>query len=352
VLVMSTDPFRKDKAEHGLHLAKDLMPSVSVVLVDWNSVGYLERCLGCLDRQTYQPSKVIVVDNGGATKGLDGIKSRYPWITCLHPGNNLGFAAANNLGARAAGESKWLALLNPDAFAEPDWLANLVKATLENPQFSFFGSRMLKASDPETVDGIGDVYHTSGLVWREAHGRSARDGDLVPREIFSPCAAASLYRLDAFWEVGGFDESYFCYSEDVDLGFRLRLAGYRCLYVPQAVVHHVGSAVTGRRSDFSVYFGHRNLVWTYVKNMPAPLFFLYLPQHLVLNIFTLIWFSLRGQSSAILRSKRHALKGLLRAWEDRRIIQRNRKIGSLRLLAVMAKGMAPLKRFLRAGGTV
>jgi GT2 family glycosyltransferase len=91
-------------------------------------------------------------------------------------------------------------------------------------------------------------------------------------EIFSPCAAAALYRRSALLEVGGFDEDFFCYVEDVDLGFRLRLAGYRCLYVPLSVAHHIGSGTTGgKNSDFSVYHGHRNLVWAFVKNMPGVL---------------------------------------------------------------------------------
>ena len=96
-------------------------------------------------------------------------------------------------------------------------------------------------------------------------------------EIFAPCAAAALYRRAAFLEAGGFDEHFFCYMEDVDLGFRLRLLGYRCGYAPAAIVHHVGSGTTGARSPFTVYHGHRNLVWTYVKNMPTPWFWLYLP---------------------------------------------------------------------------
>ena len=111
----------------------------------------------------------------------------------------------------------------------------------------------------------------SGWAWQRGHGqRIGRvDDPEAAEEVFAPCAAAALYQRDAFQEVGGFDESYFCYFEDIDLGFRLRLAGHRCLYVPQAVALHLGAATAGRESDFAVYHAHRNLVWTYVKNMPA-----------------------------------------------------------------------------------
>lgn len=133
------------------------------------------------------------------------------------------------------------------------------------------------------------------------------------REVFSPCAAAALYRRSALRAVGGFDEDYFCYVEDVDLGFRLRLAGHKALYVPDAVVHHVGSGTTGgQHSDFAVYHGHRNLVWTFVKNMPGMLFWLLLLLHVMINLATILWFAVKGRGGVILRAKRDALLGLPR----------------------------------------
>jgi GT2 family glycosyltransferase len=158
------------------------------------------------------------------------------------------------------------------------------------------------------VDGCGDVYHVSGLTWRAGHGRTLRPDDLLGREVFSACAAAALYRRAAFVAVGMFDEDFFCYLEDVDLGFRLRLGGYAARHVPAAVVHHVGNSSSGGRgSAFSVYHGHRNLVWCFVKNMPQPLFAFLLLPHLAQTIFSFVVFGCRGQAGVFLAAKRDAL---------------------------------------------
>ena len=265
--------------------------------------------------------------------------------------HNLGFAAANNLAARRAGEVEWLALLNPDAFPEPDWLERLLTASQAHPECASFGARMVDAGDPGRLDGTGDVYHVSGLAWRRDHGRSIASGTSEADEIFAPCAAAAFYRRAAFLEAGGFDEDYFCYFEDVDLGFRLRLLGYGCRYVPDAVVRHVGSAVTGRHSPFSLYYGHRNLVWTWCKNMPVPLFWLYLPQHLLLNLGSVVWFALRGRGGVVLRAKWDAMRGLPRVWWQRQRIQKQRRVNGNDIRRAMTPNWTVLARFVRIGGS-
>ena len=130
--------------------------------------------------------------------------------------------------------------------------------------------------------------------------------------------------------------------EDVDLAFRLRLKGYRCYYVSSARVHHVGSAITGRRSDFSIYHGHRNLVWAYFKNMPSPLFWLYLPLHIALNVCTIIAYSVCGRAGVILRAKRDALAGLQRILVERKTVQGGRRIPVASLNRVMSKSIGAL----------
>ena len=162
--------------------------------------------------------------------------------------------------------------------------------------------------------------------------------DAEPREVFAPCAAAALVRRDAFDEVNGFDQSFFCYLEDVDLAFRLRLRGHRCLYVPGAVVHHVGFGTTEPRSAFAIYHGHRNLVWAWVKNMPGWWLWLYAPQHLLLTLVSLVRFSAIGHTRTILRAKIDALFGLGRALSERRRVQRTRTVRTGEVVAAMTRG--------------
>lgn len=298
---------------------------ISVIIINWNSGKLLEKCIELVLAQTLQPLEVIVVDNASSDSSAKCVTQKFPCVRVVEVGKNLGFAAANNFAVRLIlSESDWVALLNPDAFPEPDWLEILYAAAQRYPEYAFFGSRLMDANMPSHLDGSGDVYHLSGLVWRSGHGEVPRLSEHGAREIFSPCAAAAMYRKDAFVEACGFDEDFFCYVEDVDLGFRFRLLGHRCLYIPDSVAHHIGSAVTGKRSNFSVYHGHRNLVWTYVKNMPGWLFWLMLPLHLLLNIVSVIYFVLRGQGRVILRAKADAIRGLPRMWRKRRVIQAKR----------------------------
>ncbi len=311
-------------------------PSVAVLIVNYNSGGMLARCLEALEQQTRRDYRVVVVDNASTDGSVQGLEGRYRNLTLVPAGANLGFAAGNNLALKHVWRARWVVLLNPDAFAEADWLEQLVAAGEAQPGFSFFGCRMLLADSPQFLDGTGDAYHVSGASWRRDHGVAAERGSQEPGEIFAPCAAAALYARTALEEVGGFDERYFCYHEDVDLAFRLRLRGHRCWYVPQAVVHHVSSGITGRRSDFATYHGHRNLVWTYVKDMPGFLFWALLPLHLAMNLASIAVCALRGQLGVILRAKRDALAGLPAALKQRRVIQAARKVTVGELLRVMS----------------
>ncbi len=319
--------------------------AVSVILVNWNAGEWIERSILALNAQSCLPLEVIVIDNASSDGSAQRIEEGFPAVRVIQLNENSGFAAANNLGVRLmSDESKWVALLNPDAFPEPSWLESLLTAAENNPDYTVFGCRLMDANTPSKLDGVGDAYHVSGRVWREQHQKKLTASVLEPEEIFSPCAAAAMYRRDVFVAAGGFDEDYFCYVEDVDLGFRVRLLGHRCLYVPQAVVFHVGSAVTGKHSDFSVYHGHRNLVWTFIKNMPGPLLWALLSLHLALNLVTIANFCLRGQSRVILRAKWDAIRGVRKMWRKRLEIQRARVCSVGEIWRVLNKRLLPLAR--------
>jgi GT2 family glycosyltransferase len=323
-------------------------PLLSVVLVSWNSGAYLNHCLSALSKQSRCDFEVILVDNRSTDRSLDELEriGSDLRLTVERLPTNLGFAAANNIGARLA-RGKWIALLNADAFPEPDWLEKLLQTAEANPEYSFFSSRQVQANKPELMDGAGDVYHISGLAWRHYYNLPSGQYGLQPEEVFSACGAAALYLREDFLQLGGFDEDYFSYFEDVDLGFRLHLAGKKCLYIPDAVVHHVGSASTGKRSNFSVYYGYRNMIWTFFKNMPSPLIWFLLPLHILTLLFFVIYLSMRGQGKVILRAIRNAVLGMPNVMKKRRHVQRNRRMGSSDLLQVMSTGLLePYREFI------
>ncbi len=285
-------------------------PLVSIIIVSWNSAEYLPRCLDCLNAQTFRNFEVVIVDNGSTDCALDNLAERYPNFNfqIKQLDRNHGFAVANNIGARLA-RGLWLALLNPDAFPAPDWLAALTQAAAHFGEKCVLASRQIQAELPSLLDGEGDVYQVSGLGWRHHYNFPVYEAG-KPFRVFSACGAAAFFPREDFLAVGGFDEDYFAYHEDVDLGFRLRLRGLDCMLIPQAVVHHIGSASSGKASDFAIYHGHRNLVWTFFKDMPAPLFWLYLPLHLLMDLFFVLFFAAQGRGRVILRAKWDALLGL------------------------------------------
>jgi GT2 family glycosyltransferase len=311
--------------------------SVAVVVVNANSGAHVGRTLDALAQQTVPPQRTIVVDNASTDGSTDEIARAHPAVELVRLDENVGFAAANNLGARLAEDCDWIATLNPDAFPEPGWLAALLDAADAHPEYASFGSRLVSAANDAVLDGTGDRYHVNGFAWRRDHGGPAatvrRSG-----EVFSPCAAAALYRRDAFLAVGGFDEAFFCYFEDTDLAFRLRLLGHRCLYVDDAVALHVGSASTGRLSDFTLFHQYRNCVWTYAKDMPWPLLVAYLPQHVLTQLLLLAWGLRRRRARVVLRAQWAALRGLPAVLVRRRVVQGRRVVGVRELRRSMARG--------------
>jgi GT2 family glycosyltransferase len=303
----------------------NLYSKISVIIVNWNGEKFLDQCLNSLAAQSILPNEVLLLDNNSEDASLNVI-SKFPFVNLIKSQENTGFARGNNLLIElSSSESEWIVLLNPDAFVDYHWLESLLMSAISNPDYDVFASKLLMDADPTRLDGAGDSYHISGLVWRAGHGVNVSNDTDCEREIFSPCAAAAMYRRSLLCSLGGFDEDYFCYVEDVDLGFRIRLAGCRCLYVPNSIVRHVGSGTTGGQdSDFAVFHGHRNLVWTFIKNMPGILFWIFLPFHLLMNLLVIISFSLRGRGWLILRSKGSALLAVPKMWRKRQIIQSNR----------------------------
>lgn len=302
------------------------LESVVVVIVNHNSSDWLARCVEGLKQQTLTPLRIIIVDNDSQDGSLAAALELNGVIEVHRLERNTGFAAANNYAFGLELDCEWVALLNPDAIPDPKWLETLVEYARIHPECAAVGSLMVDAVDRMRLDGLGDAYHGSGLAWRLGNGMPLGGKADISQPVFSVCAGAALYDYRIIRQIGGFEESFFCYYEDVDLGFRLRLAGYSCAVQERATVYHAGSASTGKRSDFSVYHGQRNMVWAYIRNMPGYLFWLYLPQHVVLNLFFLLLGVWRGQGRVTLKAKLDAMKGIHRALEQRRDIQKSSKV--------------------------
>lgn len=319
-----------------------MVNNVAVLIVNWKSSAMLLRCLECIAKQESVKPDIFVLENGSDDSLAEVYCGRFPDVQFYKSEKNIGFAAGNNLLFKKAKGYEWVALVNPDAFLETDWLSKMISAAVAHPEYMFFASRLVQNANRKILDGDGDTMHLSGWAWRKGNCEPVPHDVIKPYEVFSACAAAALYQRHVFESLGGFDEDFFCYFEDVDLGFRMRLAGHRCLFVPDAVAYHVGAATTGdRHGDFAVYHGHRNMVWTYVKNMPGVLFWLLLPAHIVVNIVTIVWFSLRGQTRVILKAKWDALRGIYSMWQKRHAIQRERVASVSEIWKILDRSFFP-----------
>ncbi|MBR9824337.1 MAG: glycosyltransferase family 2 protein [Alphaproteobacteria bacterium] len=317
---------------------------ISVLIVAFRSRKTILACLAALEAQTCKPRDVLLLENGSPEGERVQAEDVPGWVTFVESDENLGFAGGNNLLARQSSGS-WIALLNPDAYPEPDWLEALQAATHAYPQADLFGSTQWASGTDHVLDGTGDVYHFSGLAYRSGYGKPA---SALPEEgeVFAPCAAAMLIRREVFEALGGFDESFFCYNEDVDLGYRARLQGRIAIQLRSAVVTHDGYGSSGRRSEFATYYGVRNRLWVFIKNTPGWLFWLLLPVHMVISVL-LFLSSLRfGLGGVFARAIRDGVRDLPRVWAQRRATQEARTASVLDLARTISWN--PLNLLTRA----
>ena len=298
----------------------------TLIILAYNSGRYLDPCLEALSPFD---AEIICADNGSNDgTDFDALKIRFPQVRFRLHGENLGFAAGNNRAAEMA-SGEWLGFINPDAFAAPDWLDAMQAAIAAQPHARLFTSLQLDAADPSQMDGAGDALTFFGFPYRMGYGQPV--GPLPPAEVFGPCGAAFVIRRDLWQQLGGFDERFFTYCEDADLGFRAQLLGQACRFVPDARVHHVGSASTSVRSDFALYHGYRNRLWLYLKNMPLALLIPTLPLHIGLTLIGALADTLKGRGRTAWRGIGDAISGLGPILKARHTIAKSRQISALRL---------------------
>jgi GT2 family glycosyltransferase len=322
------------------------MQTCSVIVLNWNGRRHLCACLESLHRQTYRDFEVILVDNGSTDDSVEYVRREFSWVRLLAFEKNLKFCAGNNAGIRNS-LSKYVALLNNDTEVETVWLAELVAAAEATPEAGSFASQMLMYNDRQMIDSAGNEYTASGAAAKRGHLSKAGSFD-KPMHIFGACAGAALYRRSMLDDIGLLDEDFAMIFEDVDLGFRAQLAGYRCVYVPTARVYHKVNATIGQYSRDYVYYGQRNIELVYFKNMPARLLIRSLPGHFLYNVLALIFFAWHHRLGTYLRAKISAVLAVRRILLARRRIQGGRRVSNQTIEQLFERGWLR-KRWVEKG---
>lgn len=316
------------------------MPSApaeaTVVIVNWNGRRHLEGCLKALARQTLPAFEVVVVDNGSTDGSTELVRDRFPWVRLLVNDSNRGFAAGNNTGIEASG-APFVATLNNDTVPSDGWLERLLEPARVDGTVGMVASKMLFADRPGVVNSAGIAIDRVGIAWDRLGGEPDQPGS-TEEEVFGPCAGAALYRRAMLDEIGLFDEEFFAYLEDVDLAWRARLAGWRCIYQPAAVVSHAHSATGIEGSPFKSYHLGRNKIWCIARNYPWPHLLGWLPAIAAYDLAAVAYgLAARGDLAA-LRGRLAGLAGIPRQMSKRRKIQGGRRVS----YSALARWMEPV----------
>lgn len=241
---------------------------LSVVIPNWNGGRFLPVCLSALAKQTWQPLEVLIVDNASSDGSPEFLRREYPWVTLIELPENRGFTGACNAGLWAA-RGEFVALLNNDTEADEGWAAAVVEAFGRADDVGSVASKMLLYNQRDHIHTAGDYFTVDGRagnrgVWQPDDGAFDHE-----EYVFSACGGSSVYRRVMLDQIGVLDDDFFFSLEDVDLGWRAQIAGWRCLYTPSAIVYHHLSATGGGVT--ASYFDGRNLLFVLAKNYPSAL---------------------------------------------------------------------------------
>jgi len=240
---------------------------ISVIIANLNGEEYLRDCLRSLEAQTFRSFEVIVVDNGSSDGSVSLIRENFPWVRVISLKENAGFSKGNNVGITEA-SSKHIATLNNDTIADRRWLEALYEAAEADGAVGMVASKILLGRDGRTIDSAGMLIYPDGMSRQRGRGETDNGQFDGIGEVLFPSACAALYRYEMLEEVGYFDEDFFTYCEDADLGLRARLAGWKAVLAPDAVVRHLYSRTGGGYSGFKAYHVERNRMWVLLKNFP------------------------------------------------------------------------------------
>ena len=244
------------------------MSNLTVIIPNFNGKHFLKECFDSLKNQNYS-FEVVIIDNASTDGSADYIVNKYPEFHLIRNKKNMGFAAAVNQGIKSS-NTDYVFLMNNDVVLEINCISNLIQCIQNDSKCFAASSKMIQYQNRNLLDDAGDEYTILGYTKKVGNNKSS---DLYQneREIFSACAGAAIYRRNIFEVIGYFDENFFAYMEDVDISYRAKIYGYKCIYCPKAIVYHVGSATSGSKyNTFKIRLAARNNVYVPYKNMPWP----------------------------------------------------------------------------------
>jgi GT2 family glycosyltransferase len=297
---------------------------ISVIIVNWNGKHHLEECLDSLSKQTFKAFETILVDNGSSDGSIEFVEEHFPVVKVIKLNDNKGFSWGNNIGLQQA-RGDFIALLNNDTLVDMHWLEELYRAMTKHSHVGTCASCIANYYSRDVLDTAGDGFDLCGSGYKIGEGMPVTEFQ-KERYVFGACAGAVLYRRSMIDDIGFFDESFFAVGEDLDLSFRAILAGYKCLYVPDAIVYHKVNQTVGRNSDFLLYHSRKNVEYTYFKNVPFPLIIATLPLHIIYNFLTFVQAFFDKRVKIFLKSKKDFIKNFTEVYRLRKKIQEKRKI--------------------------
>jgi hypothetical protein len=298
---------------------KSSNPLISVIIVNYNGKRFLFDCLSSILSQVYCPVEVIIVDNASSDGSVEYSQKNFPQVKVITLSSNRGFAGGTNAGIRAA-KGEFILTLNNDTIVDSHMLEEIVRPMLAESCIGICGSKMLLPDG--RINSTAICISRSGAAWDRGMGEPDDGQYDVAEEVFGSCAGAALYRHTMLNEIGLFDEDFFLYMEDVDLAFRARLSGWKCMYVPSARVIHVHGGTTEPNSDISVYYGNRNILWYVIKDFPLKFLLVSLPWIIGRNCAVIPYYFLKGKGKTIVKAKVDAIKGLFSMFKKRQDIVR------------------------------
>lgn len=298
------------------------MTKVSVVIPNYNGEKFLRDCLNSLNDQSMKDFEIIIVDNGSEDDSAKVINECLKDVKLIRLDKNYGFSRAVNDGIRAA-TAPFVILLNNDTKADRDYVGRLYEAIAADERIFSVNPKMLNMHKPELIDSAGDMYCCLGWAYARGKDKPAKGYDR-PADVFSSCAGAAIYRRSVFDVIGYFDEDHFAYLEDVDVGYRARINGYRNVYEPKAVVYHAGSGMSGSRyNKFKISLSSRNNVYVAYKNMPLLQLLLNLPFLIAGFFIKTLFFIKKGEGTTYVKG---LLKGISMCVHGKKYPYKNRNL--------------------------